>query len=202
MRTLFLAAALAAPLAVSAQSTPADVWPLAPGNTWTYTSYYQYSSTSGGGGESRLDGAVTWTVLDSVQTAVGRLLRVDFGAGQCLVQTRRTNGVVNFRLLTVAGNAPCTTQPVFTVSGPDFSVPRRSVSVQTLSVGGMAVPIDTTREGSDSNGSVSISQDVAWRTVDGIGVVGFSEFRHTTGTSNTARSATLRQATIGGQTIG
>ena len=192
---------LVAPLA-SAQ-TLADAWPLAPGNSWTYTLDDSEYRPSGGSGTQGSAGATTWTVLDSVETATGRLPRVDFGAGECLVETQPLLRGIRFALVSMSGDAPCETNPAFGIYGPDITVPFASTDyMPTLSIGGVSVPYDSLRQGLDDNGGGSIARAVSWQTVDGLGVTQFAKSFHATGTINSSTSATLRQATIGGRSFG
>lgn len=199
MIRLVLAVLLPAPLA-SAQ--PADPWPLVPGNSWTYdvgntTIYTQ------GGGTTQGNQTTTWTVLDSVETAIGRLPRLQIGSGECLVETRRTGVRIDVQLLSVTGDAPCGTRAVPTVdSSPNFFVYSTPGAATSIEIGGQAVGVDSVRFGLGDNGGISIRREVTWSTADGIGVTGFTESFHATGTANSWVSGKLRYAAVGGRTYG
>ena len=198
MRLSLLAAALAAPLTASAQGTPADVWPLAPGNTWTYIAGSSEYSNSGyySSDPARI---VTWTVLDSVETASGRLPRVRLDGGDCLVESAQAGDATTFRLLALTGDAPCATYAVPTFGGPDFSV-YPSSGPATVVVGGESVTVPRTRGGYQDDGAYS---SVFLRTADGLGVTGVDGSYHTGGSGfYRSEGMSLRHAVIGGQAVG
>ncbi len=198
--TLVLALlALAAPLAASAQTTPPDVWPLVPGNTWTYIRDSR-SWTNSGSGTRNPSRVESWTVLDSVTTGAGRLPRVRFAGGECLVQTTQAGDVASFRLLDVSGAAACTQRAVPTFNGGDFSVRVDSSIPTTFPVGGESVTVPRVRAGRDESGDYSF---VLRRMADGLGMTRTSGYYHLGASgSYSDESAVLRHAVIGGRAVG
>ncbi|HEX8386615.1 MAG TPA: hypothetical protein VF576_10540 [Rubricoccaceae bacterium] len=205
-RSLPLALALAAP-AVAAQTNPAGVvWPLVPGNSWTYVLSSESYNTAGGG-TSGLTGATEWTALDSVDTAEGRLPRLRVASGgtttDCLVAYAAKASAAEFRLLDAAAAGPCA---VPTATFPTNLYGETSFFVvgptdQDVEVGGEPLGSRPTRSGVEDSAPSSPSTSVGWWTADGLGVLGFSRRVGQTN-SGSIQTGTLRQATIAGETVG
>lgn len=204
-RLTALALLIAAPLA-SAQTT-ADVWPLAPGNTWTYVTTQTVSYPVGR--RSDVVSAARWTALDSVETAAGRLprLRIETtdAVSECLVKQDRTDDQYLFRFLDLQGAAPCASDsrlPRLIGGAPGVLVMSFSAGNPVV-VGGQSLSDSdlVSRTGVDRNQFVIPRESASWQMVDGIGVVGYDRSEATENETTSIR-AQLRQATVGGETFG
>lgn len=193
---------LTAPLA-AAQSDP---WPLVPGNTWTYV-FTAGTFGPQSSGASSVTGAATWTALDSVDTAAGRRprLRVETSGtvSECIVEATASEQNLTFRLLDVAGAAPCARAglPAFLDGAPGVLVSRAVVDGE-VTVGGQTLPGEDNANhyGFDESGT-SPRRTASWRMTAALGVTSFS---NTFGTSSSTSytGATLRRATVGGRIVG
>ncbi len=196
MRALLLAAALAAPLAVSAQTTPADVWPLVPGNAWTYV------LSDGPASIPELDpvvGSTAWTVTDSVDTKTGRLPGLMIGSTLCAVRVSGDDSAQRFELIDPTDGAPCAvpdwTFPQALDGSPSFSVSDPRTDLRFI-VGGDTLSGRTVRSGRGSDGGTPEVSTVQF-LVDDLGLPYFGRTR-----SHSTRAATLRRATVDGTTVG
>lgn len=209
---LLVAVGLAVPFGVlgapaaHAQTAPLRVvWPLVPGNTWTYVT--ASGTYNFGGVTSSLTGAATWTALDSVDTAAGRRarLRVEYAGTtvDCAVAASFTGSSYTFSLVDAAGTGACASLgaafPESVSGAPSFSV--AGSAVEAVEVGGEPLGSRTTRFGLDDSGASSPQTRVTWRTVDALGVLSYS-YSYGLADFGSFRTGTLRQATVGGATVG
>ena len=195
LRLLILVAVV---LAVPFASAQTDPWPLVPGNTWTYTS----------GPVSNPVLESTWTVLDSVVTADGRLLprlrfEGQFATGECLVEREQVGPQLVFRGLAASGSTPCTSWPIPNVNetGLRFSLGGPAAPTSPLVIGYETISDYDSWRGYDSRG-INPSTSVYWAAAGGIGLTGFSEISCGGGVPCSGWTWQLRFATVGGRRYG
>ena len=201
IRSLLVATLLlAAPLA--AAQPAANVWPLVPGNVWTFA-----MSERVGDGPPRRTQIVTWTALDSVDVPAGRFPRLRISAGEtydCIVTSSVTDGVAGFSLRTVAGDAPCAV-PARLVPGRAAATERAFAmpvlpGLYDVFVGGETVPQALIRYGYATTPGCSYCDQDHWQTADGLGVWTFLHSRVLP--SSASVEGDLRLAVIGGRSVG
>lgn len=200
LRLLILVAVVLAVPFASAQ-TAADIWPLVPGNSWSFVLESGVSAGSGGT-YSNIEGGSRWTVTDSVDTVSGRLPGLSVDGTDCVVRISTPGGGL-FELLDRTAQLPCAVSsfvrridrsPSFYVSSPD-TTPRN------IRIGGEILSDRLLRYGFEEGGSMSVPTTVNWYTTDGIGVLSYGSYSGRPSLAFTT-GAFLRQATVRGMTIG
>lgn len=185
-RTLCLVLMLAA--AAQAQSSD-PLWPLAPGNSWTYA------------GSA---GVFQWTAVDSVETPVGRRpgLRAGDGSGpaDCAVDlVAKGTGGIEVRLLDPVTGVVCTAIHLPTASGPLVLQPAGTGSVV---VGGQTVPARPLAVAQSESGGPGNYRSVWYAFAGGLGLTSYSSLFLASGGVSINSGYALRQATISGVQIG